>query len=100
MFDNLKRFSLGGYDLNSDWLNPVIRMKRLKILKLTFASTLIEIVQILLTEITDLELIIVGFGTQHEINVLIQSLGREWKQIQMEKRDLCPHYKVKFQRKR
>ncbi|XP_055326201.1 uncharacterized protein LOC129580029 [Sitodiplosis mosellana] len=101
VFDNLKRLSLGIEDGNSDWLNAAIRMKKLKILKLTHASMLIKNYQILLTKLTELELIIVRFSKQHESNVLIQSLGREWKQVQMEKIDcLYDTYKVKFQRKR
>lgn len=102
VFDNLKKLQLGNYkNGNSAWLNSTKRMKVLKKLKLWRASLLIENYQILLTELIELELIIVLASTQNECNVLIQSLGREWKQIQMEKNDHSDDiYRVTFQRQR
>lgn len=98
-FDSLKRLSLANLkNGNSFWVNSVIRMKKLKILKFLHAGDLIGNYQILLTELTELEVIIICISTPDESKVLIKSLGREWEQIQMKK--IEHWYRMKFQRMR
>ncbi|XP_055308217.1 uncharacterized protein LOC129572296 [Sitodiplosis mosellana] len=86
-------------------MNLTLHMKNLKILKIP-SKLFIKNCQILLSELSELELIIIQNSRQHENNVLTQILGSQWKQILMERNELCSRayscdiYKLKFQRKK
>lgn len=107
VFNDFKRLSFSPLQDSSEvsWLNLTLRMKNLKILKI-LSNIFIKNCQILLSELSDLELIIIQNSRQHENNVLTQILGSQWKQILMERDNIwsriysCDIYKLKFQRKK
>lgn len=107
VFNDFKRLSFSPFQDSSDvsWMNLTLRMKNLKILKIR-SKIFIKYYQILLSELSELELIIIQNSRQHENNVLTQILGSQWNQILMERNKLCSRgssgdiYKLKFQRKK
>ncbi|XP_055325920.1 uncharacterized protein LOC129579778 [Sitodiplosis mosellana] len=107
VFNDFKRLSFSPIQDSSDvsWMNLTLHMKNLKILKIR-SKIFIKNCQILLSELSELELIIIQFSTQHENNVLTQIFGNQWKQILMERNELYSGgsfgdiYKLKFQRKK
>lgn len=107
VFNDFKRLSFSPFQDSSDvsWMDLTLRMKNLKILKIR-SKIFIKNCQILLSELSDLELIIIQYSRQHENNVLIQILGSQWKQILMERNErffrsrFGDIYKLKFQRKK
>lgn len=85
-FDHLEQFTLECPD-NMEWLNFILRNKKLKILKFRwltpewFSS---EFVQNFLSEMPELEQMIVKFATEDSNLIFGQTLGYKWEQTQIE----------------
>lgn len=92
-FDHLEQFTLE-YASNTEWLNFILRNKKLKILKfrrLTLKWLSSEFVQNFLSEMPELEQIIVKFARKDSNLIFGQNLGYKWEQTQIEDlKKYCP----------
>lgn len=102
MFIDVKKLSLSYLNRGDiTGINLALSMKQLRILRFEFGADCIKHHQILLTEFSELELIIVRVSSSNECMILNQMLATQWKQIQMEKRftvKTISYFKLRFQR--
>lgn len=85
-FDHLEQFTLT-YASNMEWLNFILRNKKLKILEFNILSSKwfsSEFVQNFLSEMPELEQIIVKSAREDSNLIFGQSLGYKWEQTQIE----------------
>lgn len=85
-FDDLNDLTVGTLDLdgpNRTWTDIVLPNRKLEKFALSFATDLIGNVQLLLSELPELEMI-TTYGTRDEHKILKESLGNRWTCLALE----------------